>query len=493
MLADIDAASPAIAERLRQYEVLLDLDKAVPAEPMPADPGGALAAAVEQLASALGFAQSVEQAIRDAGIPSELAGRMARLLDKMHECHVITARRHDELIELLPKLFSRTSAVPNIDFSDVVACAPKMWLATRELERAIKAEQSGSGQCGQTGARAVDLWPVLRFEPGCANQTYQHDYLLIVDMGGDDVYANNAGSNVIDVNFSPPNAAKPGLVGTGPAKGCQRGLAGLYRKDCSVSAVVLLDTQGNDSYGVLEQPDSDRICTDDPVVRRMLTGGAAFLGVGILRDSANSADRYVGKTVSLGAAHMFGVGILSDAGGNDTYMAVRNSMGFSLIGGLGLLRDEGGDDVYDYYMPRPLNPSAPNQTDGAGGVRDNEGDGVCDRVPRYTLGGGNMATASGLLVDDAGDDTYRAAFSDVYTTNPAIGGMSLSAGSLGFGGNGAVGTFLDRGGNDRYQVDNPFPGLAVRADAKVVKPGSPSTDSPGARLFEGGSGVFIDR
>jgi hypothetical protein len=189
---------------------------------------------------------------------------------------------------------------------------------------------------------------------------------------------------------------------------------------------------------------------------------------------------------------MFGVGILSDAGGDDRYLAVRNSLGFSLVGGVGLLHDEGGDDVYDYYMPRPLDPNAPNQTDGAGGVRDNEGDGVCDHIARFTLGGANMITAVGILIDDAGNDSYRGAFTDVYITNPPVREMSLAGGTMGFGSNGGLGVFLDRGGSDRYQVEHPFPGMAVRADGTAVQPGGPSTGATGTGLFAGGSGTFID-
>jgi hypothetical protein len=266
------------------------------------------------------------------------------------------------------------------------------------------------------------------------DNAYRNDYLLTVDVGGDDTYANNVGSNVVDINFSPEGSAVSGRRGVGPARGCQRGLNGLGRDECYLSAGVLLDVQGSDSFGLLENPDHDALCTSDPVVRRMVTGGAAFLGVGILRDAATSNDRYFGKTISLGAGHVFGIGLLSDAGGDDAYLAVRNSEGYGLIAGLGLLHDEGGNDTYDYYMPAPIDESAPNQSDGAGGVRDNEGDGSCDRIPRFTGGAANLSSA-GVLLDDGGDDRYHAAFSAAYSTNPVIPGMLVTGGSLGYAAN----------------------------------------------------------
>jgi hypothetical protein len=488
LVAEVESVSPQIGARLRPYSPLLQPLTAA-ARPVPAHPVEALIEATRDLTAKLNFRQDPGPAIRAAAIPPDVAGRLAVLLRDMYACHVITTKYRDLLSIQLPALFRDRRGLQSTDYPDVLPCAIRMWVSAGELEVTIKAAlgPAEAGGCRPMRAGSVDIWPVLRFEPGCAGQTYRNDYLLTVDVGGDDTYANNVGSNVVDINYSPPGAAVKGLRGTGPAKGCQHGLNGLGRNECYLSASVLLDLQGADSFGVLESPDVDQLCTRDPVVRRMLTGGAAFLGVGILRDAGHSNDRYYGKTVSLGSAHMFGVGILSDAGGDDTYLAVRNSEGYALLGGLGLLHDEGGNDVYDYYMPAPLDPAAPNQADGAGGVRDNEGDGYCDHVPRYTLGGANLlSSATGMLVDDSGDDRYHAAFSDLYTTNPAIPGMLVTGGSLGYGGNDALGVFLDRGGHDTYRVDNLPVGLPQRADKVVIRPGTAATNAWGV-------GLFIDR
>jgi hypothetical protein len=483
-IAEVD---PQIAARLRQFEPFLRPTTARP--PVPADPVPALVAETNRFAGALGFIQDAGPRIRAANLPPDVAGRLALLVQDLNACDAITAKYRAALFRQLPALFRDRSGLHASDYPEVLPCAIRVWRSTQLLESALRAAlpPTRDGACRALDAGAIDVWPVLRFEPSCAATVYRDDYLLSVDVGGDDTYNNNVGSNVIDINYSPPGAAVPGLKGIGPALGCQRGLAGLGSNECYLSAAVLLDLQGADTYGVLEEPDHDLLCTHDRVVRRMLTGGSGFLGVGILRDAANSDDHYNGKTISLGAGHLYGVGILSDVGGNDRYLAVRNSEGFSLLGGLGLLHDEGGDDSYGYYIPAPINPNATNQTDGAGGVRDNEGNGYCDRVPRYTLGGANLlSSATGMLIDDSGDDSYHGAFADLYTTNPSIPGMLTTGGSLGFGGNEGLAVFFDRAGHDTYRVDRLPAGVPARGDGVVVRPGTAATDA-------WGTGLFIDR
>jgi hypothetical protein len=360
-----------------------------------------------------------------------------------------------------------------------------VWQRTVELQLAVE-----PAACGTPGLVDLDIWPVLRFDGStCADTTYANDYLLVVDAGGNDTYRNNVGGNMIDLNFSPAGSAVPGLRGTGPAKGCQRAIPGLTALDCVPLVGVLLDLAGQDTYGVKETPDHDTGCTNDPVVRRLMTGGAGFLGVSVLRDSGGTADTYTGKTGSLGAGHIFGVGLLSDDGGDDTYSSVRNSQGFALVGGFGLLHDEAGADHYDYYMPAPINPSAPNQTEGAGGVRDDEGEGLCDRIPRFVQGAANVLPGTtGILIDDLGADTYRGAFAGDFIGPIQI--PSTRAGSLGFGNNQAAGVFLDRAtANDSYQADNEpaVAGVPPRGNNVTIAPGN---DSTGAGF---GAGLFLDQ
>jgi len=482
-LEAVDAVSPAAAARLQPYDALLTAPTTI-TTPLPANPVDALTAAVSALSSAVGLPQDPAAAISSAGLSPEIAGRLANLLTAMATCQQLT-QTHFAAIPpaLLQAVLTTGGGLLPSAFADLRACAPRIWQRTVELQLALPT-------CGAPGTADLDIWPVLRFDGStCGNNTYANDYLLLVDAGGDDTYRNNAGGNMIDVNFSPAGSAVPGLRGTGPAKGCQRAIPGLTALDCVPLVGVLLDLAGQDTYGVKETPDHDTGCTNDPVVRRMMTGGAGFLGVSVLRDVGGTADVYTGKTGSLGAGHVFGVGLLSDDGGNDTYSAVRNSQGFALVGGFGLLHDEGGADSYGYYMPAPINPSAPNQTEGAGGVRDDEGEGLCDRIPRFVQGAANVLPGSiGILVDDLGADTYHGAFAGDFIG--PIQNPSTRAGSLGFGNNQGLGVFLDRATtDDTYQADNEpaVTGQPPRGDGVTIPPGN---DSTGAGF---GAGVFIDQ
>lgn len=367
------------------------------------------------------------------------------------------------------------------DFRDIRSCADPLWTATAELDLAFR---SGTLAGPASPLGEVDIWPVLRVSGG-SNSLYLNDYLLLVDFGGNDVYVNNVGSNLVDLNFSPTGSAVIGIRGTGPSRGCQLAIGapgdgGLSNADCTPTAAVLLDLQGADIYGVKQTPDRDASCTTDLVVRRMVTGGGGSLGAGILFDAdPGSADSYTGKTVALGAGHVFGVGILRDRGGNDRYLAVRNAQGFSLVHALGVLRDEGGNDRFTFYMPSPLDPGAANQTDGAGGVVDDEG--VCDNRPRFNEGGGN-AGGTGTLIEDAGNDSYRGGFSDDFEA-PAGEGRG---GSQGFGNNGGFGILNDRAGSDSYVIEGDQ-GLPLRENGTRIPP------DPQCERSTCSGGVFIDR
>jgi len=484
----ITAANPEVGARVAPYTQLLD-GATGPARPLPASPTTALSTAAADLSAALGRPQNPAPAVQVAGLSGEVAGRLANLLADLLACHEITA---EHLAALPPGgLAAALATGAGVDPAAGPAlrgCAEDTWADTIALQTALR-PAGATAECQPLAANSLDIWPVLRLETGCANNTYANDYLLQVDVGGNDTYRNNVGGNMVDVNFSPAGSAVPGVRGTGPARGCQRAIPGLAAADCLPTAAVLLDLHGQDVYGVKESPDHDAGCTTDPVVRRMMTGGAGFLGVGVLRDAGGTTDTYTGKTGSLGAGHIFGVGVLSDTGGDDTYRSVRNSQGFALVGGFGLLHDEAGRDSYDFYLPAPINPAAPNQTEGAGGVRDDEGEGLCDRVPRFTQGVANVLPGTvGVLLDDAGQDTYHGAFVTEFVAPAQV--LSVRAGSLGFGSNVGAGVMLDRGAaDDSYTVDNepPVAGVPARDDNTTIQPGN---DATGAGA---GSGLFIDQ
>ncbi len=447
---------------------------------LPADPQQALIDRTSELSAAVGFPQDPTAQLTLARLPDEVAGRLALVLADLLTCHEITTAHMQEIGDQIEEVARDGGGLDPAQFSDIRTCAQSLWLSTSELELTLSSSfltpNPDPATCTPVGPVNIDIWPVLRFEGTCTNTTYLNDYLFTVEIAGHDTYINNVGSNMVDLNFSPANSLVPGLRGVGPAKGCQEALGapgrgGLLNGDCVPTAAVLLDMNGEDTFGVKQTPDIDARCTTEPVVRRMVTGGVGFLGVGILRDAASLNDTYTAKTVALGSGHVFGVGILSDAGGNDTYLAVRNSEGFSLVGGAGLLRDQGGSDKYDFYMP-------------AGGVIDDEF--VCDLDLRFVQGAANvLGPTIGVLVDDSGNDSYRGGHSVDFTA-PGDAVTTGRGGSQGFGNNGGFGIFVDLAGRDTYTIVGEQ-GLPARGNGVFIGP------DPQCQNSACSGGVFIDR
>jgi hypothetical protein len=429
------------------------VDWNVPAvQALPADPQGTLIRDVAAFSSLLGVEVHPEAAVRAAQLPDDIAGRLALVVEAMSNSHQISALARqsipsDQWQDLL------TGKGPSLDSlwrNRIAGAAKALEQAETGVEQALRPYQSTGRALGN-----LDIWPVLRFEGGTGNTRYVNDYALQVDMGGNDVYANNAGGNVIDVHFGPQGSAAPEK---GPARGAQV-LGDATTGNNVISAALLLDMGGNDIYGVMQTPDVDAHCTSDLLIRRILTEGAGLVGVGIVRDLSGN-DVYTGKTLSQGTGHVGGVGILSDLSGRDSYKAIRNAQGFALVGGIGILRDQGNDnDRFDYYMPR-------------GGIIDDVGD--CDDIPRFVQGGGNVG-GTGVFINEGGNDYYRAPTpAQAGVVNPPLPTSGLPG--QGSGTNGGIGIFLDLGGWDRY-VDGPG-----RINNTLV---GPSLDNPG--------GFFEDR
>lgn len=371
-------------------------------------------------------------------VPAEVASPLTAVLERLLECHHVSQS-------------ALATGAPEASADAIRQCADSVVTALGALETSVGMAIAGAA------LPHMDLWPVVRIEPGNEANEYHHDYALIVDAGGDDLYDNNAGSNVMDLKRGP--AGSHALEDGQEARGCEgvgvfnvrtAGVNEFSAQECSVSAAALLDMAGNDRYGVLESTgERDQPCTDSMLVRRVLTEGAGLAGVGVLRDVSGN-DRYLGKVMSQGVGHLGGVGILSEGGGDDLYLAIRESQGFSLLGSLGSLRDHGGNDVYDIYMPT------------GGLLRDS---GACDDQPQNTLGAAFLGGA-GIAVDEGGDDSYRVA-----------GSGSQQAG-LGAGAAGGVGSFTDLEGDDTYQ------GAAGRGNGVTLLPTHDGF---------GGVGLFIDR
>lgn len=449
---------------LQQAEPFLETP-ADPAPSLPLNPSAALIDAIGSLSSEMGVRRDATSAVAKAALSPEIAGRLALALNDMLRCHRATKRHmaaiQPSVLKAAAKEHGNGGGLNPADFADIRQCAVALWKSTNALQRALSAAILSGGP-------DLDVWPVIRYTRGTANNTYPNDYALLIDVGGNDTYVNNAGANLIDVNWGP--SGQPGLKGVGPAVGCARAIPGLTNRDCIPSVAVLLDQAGNDRHGIKQTPTvdvdgvGDANCTNDLVVRRMVTNGSGFLGVGIALDRSGN-DTYSGKTVANGAGHVFGVGVLHDYTGDDTYLEVRNSTGFGLVGGLGVVRDHAGNDTRDFDMPGKKTIEAANQTLGAGGVIDDED--ACDNLPRYDVGGGNVG-ATGVSVDDSGNDRYTGGFAPSFIA--PFGSSTGGGASQGFANNGGTGALLDRAGTDAYTTMTLAPNTAANDGTWVRTP-----------------------
>ena len=430
-----------------------------------------LAGAVSGLGARLGIALDPAARLAEARLDPALATHLVAVLSTLGECADATAR----LLAALPappgRLLARGDAAlagltsPPAGTQELRDCAARLQVQGGALQRRLE-------QGRRPAASDLDLWPVLRLDADGSHDTVVHDYMLSVDSGGDDTYFNNAGGNLIDIRRGPPGA---GAEMDAPARGCINPAYDLLAAECVISQALLVDSAGNDTYGRMDPPAPrlDGLCTDEPLVHRVMTGGVGSWGVGILLEGGGD-DRYLGKSITLGAGHFGGVGMLVDESGRDDYRAMRLAKGFGTLFGLGVFHDLEGDDSYSYYLPRPLDPGAADRTLGAGGGLDTGG--TCDRVSRWEEGSGFLGGV-GVFLDDAGDDRYDVA--PPLPHEPGASGIIRATGSLGFG-DGGLGVFLDAAGRDRYT------GMPGRENGATV---GPSDRSQGFFHDESGAGA----
>lgn len=349
---------------------------------------------------------------------------------------------------------------------------------------------------------------------GPGPNVYGTDASLIVDVGGDDLYMNNAGAPVYKlhekgvVKIHHPVAVVVDFKGDD--RYINRGFAAVASGFFGLG--VILDKEGNDFY------DGGR-----------LSLGAAFFGMGCLMDLAGN-DTYVSSeggqgTAFFGAALLFdgqgddlyqgaeyvqgvggpiGFGKLFDARGNDHYRAgwkygssygtrgiykgCSQGVGWGFrrhaAGGIGIVHDSAGDDVYEagnfsqgtgYYL-------------GLGALRDDTGNDVY-MGSRYCQGSA-AHQAAGVLLDFDGDDAYSGKIAAnqgaAWDLSAAClvdyaGDDSYKAGdlSLGAGAENGMGMFFDGNGSDRY--DSPKKSLGFSGDL-----------SYGGGRNAGNMGIFLD-
>lgn len=296
--------------------------------------------------------------------------------------------------------------------------------------RPVRASADGSADAS-AGAAPIALCPAFALDLAGTATAYTQPCALVLDVGGDDTYLNNAGGN----NLAP-----------GPA-----GSICLDPDDLVVptgAAAALVDLAGDDRYG---DPAAPKACG---------VNGGGLVGAGLLVDAAGN-DTYAADRVGTNGGALQGLGLLVDAAGHDTYAAAGlGTNGGGARGGAGLLVDGGGDDLYD---------AADAATNGGGflgrgALLDLAGDDAYAAGALGTNGGAFLPGADGLLLDLDGHDAYRAAGGGTNGGGQNQGRGALldlgrtgndtyAAGRGGTNGGGSIGgagLLLDAAGDDRY-------------------------------------------
>jgi hypothetical protein len=494
----------------------------------PAAPRQALAVAVAGFSRDLGVVRDPAPELAAAHLSDRVAGLLAGMVDALHDCDRLSHR----LLASQPFRHGVDAETPlsAAAIRSIRSCALTAEQTALHLEANLPAAVAADDPGG------LDLWPVLRFSPSGAGNVYRYDYALLIDMGGHAQFLDNAGGNLLDVKRGPaPFALQPG-----PARGCQepypdatsgRIVRGPHGErvpsndgpECVISAALLLAMGGDDQFGALTPPQfPDDQCTADPEESRIGTLGSGTGGVGLLIERG-SHNLYIGRAQSEGTGHLGGVGLLLDQGtGGNTYLAVATSQGMALLGGTGLLIDLGHGNRFDYYMPRPLNPTAQDEEDGAGGIVNDEGlfteihmgqhqsrrgtpdrqpGGVCDNVERSLQGIGLLGGAVGVLLDIGGGNVYHAveAPPDTFFIHQfnldELANVVLSHCNQGCGLMGAVGVLADLHdrGVDTYLNEDGRPWASHR-DGAIQGPAVVARPDPGGitDLSQVSLSLFID-
>lgn len=450
----------------------------------------------------------------------------------------------------MERFLDRTDA---IRFSNLTRAGATMLRAAEDLRTDLRTVdraglEGGSGTCAE-GAVVFET-PGCTLVVGAAGpNTYHTDVDHSIDLGGADVYHNNAGGTRL--RSEPPVVASAIDLGTAPDiynTTVEPGEA--VQGAAEVGLGLLVDTGGNDTYGA-DPASTDRF-------PRTWSQGTGSFGVGILWDRGGN-DSYWARNVAQGSS-LTGYGMLLDEGGSDRYKifhtfdseagqgtgcfagagalvdrgagadvydaTVADMQGFGCAGGLGVLWDGGGSD--DYLLRKGAGSASGLLGDASNAIESGWGQGygelggvafAYDRGGddlRHVTGTGNLTGRQaqgvglggiGVLLDDGGSDTYRA--NDIVQgagSGAALGALmdlgdgddvyEASTSALGVGLLGGTGWFVDQGGDDAYRVANSSIGVGLGGDGEFVEgSGDDTYRATNGSLGVGvlGTGRFVDR
>jgi hypothetical protein len=300
---------------------------------------------------------------------------------------------------------------------------------------------------------------------GTGSDTVVEDCALLIDLGGNDVYRNNAGgcrTAEAGIALCIDHAGDDEYVSERP-----------YVQGFGFLGVgLLVDLAGNDRYtarhfaqgaGIMGVGALWDLGGDDVYDGHAFVQGAGMFGLGMLLDDAGN-DQYDGATLCQGAATTLGLGVLSDLEGNDQYgLAVkpdRDALGqppgygqggalsfrpypwegrLTAYGGVGMLVDDRGNDRYE---SRGWNDQGGSYIMSLGVLVDNHGD---DHYVGGTSQGSGIHVTNAILIDREGNDVYEGGF--------RAGGS---------GGDRTPAFLIDYAGNDTYRATSSCYGTSCK-------------------------------
>jgi len=304
----------------------------------------------------------------------------------------------------------------------------------------------GYGILFDLGAGA-DRYTSLRMSQGYAHLGVG----VLHDDGGDDAYACEAGCQ---------GAAQYGIGLLSDAAGNDSFTSIAYSQGFAwvAGAGVLADGDGDDVYDCDHgHPDYGGTPGIYPSAQMPTQGNGSFCqgagfgarndawsgGMGVLRDRRGD-DTYSASTFAQGSGYWQGTGLLADGDGADTYDAFYYVQGGAAHYALGILADAGeGGDVFNGLRP-----------------------------PRYMQMGAGHDFSTGVLLNEAGDDTY------------IFGGLAMGASNC----NG-MGLTVDANGDDTYSSPSDY-GWGMGNHSGECLETRPESRSMGILLDAGGTDAY---
>ena len=423
-----------LSKAARIFSLALDPETHMEFSPFGSDAGLPIETLMDRMAATINSADSfVKKAFSD--VSSEEKARLLKIFPRAldnflkngnlsdRDVHLITGAARKMHMEHLLRGFSVLSNLLSDDFLNTIR------LAVSNAPSVALDHKKYPGLKGRfLMIRETPVGLMLIGDKG--PNVYGTNAALIIDLGGDDLYMNNAGASIHEIQ--------------------EQEVSGI-----PYTTAVVIDFEGDDRY----------------ITPGFAAVASGFFGLGVLLDMAGN-DVYGGSRLSLGAS-FFGVGCLMDLSGNDTYVSSEGGQGCAFFGAACLF-DGKGDDLYSgaKYVQGVGGPMGFGQLiDVTGkdhyraGWKYGSSYGTKGIYQACSQGVGwgfrkNAAGGIGILSDSAGDDTYEAGnFSQGtgYYLGLGVlrddGGHDIYRGSRycqGAAAHQAAGALLDMSGNDIY-------------------------------------------